>query len=58
MPSLIGDFISGAVYNGELESWEDHPIKPITPSCFFVNVAKGKGVPLGTSQYVSTFISN
>ncbi|KAI0649113.1 P-loop containing nucleoside triphosphate hydrolase protein [Trametes meyenii] len=38
MPPLIGDVISEAVYDGQLQSNPNHPISGDTPCCWFVHV--------------------
>jgi len=40
MPPQIGDFISGAVYDGQLKSWDNHPVQGLnTTACYFVDVS-------------------
>jgi hypothetical protein len=52
MPPQLGDFISQAMYNNQLNS---NPLHPITqPACFFVDVAGGKAIQRGTSFIVCT----
>ena len=42
MPPQIGDFISTAVYGGQLQSNPSHPITDQTIACHLVNVGHGK----------------
>lgn len=48
MPSQIGRFISDAVYDGLLQSWDDHPIGNEL-ACQFIDVANGCEAPERTS---------
>ena len=40
MPPQIGKFISDSVYNGLLQSWNEHPIQDIL-ACQFIDVSDG-----------------
>jgi len=42
MPPQIGEFISGAIYDGKLQSFLDHPIKDSTLACRFFDIAGGR----------------
>ena len=48
MPPQIGQFISKYVYEGQLESWEKHPVQHEL-SCQFIDVADGCEKPDGNS---------
>lgn len=38
MPPQIGDFISDAIYDGQLLSNPEHPVTDATCACYFVDV--------------------
>jgi hypothetical protein len=52
MPPQIGDFISDAVYDGQLRSNPSHPITDTTVACHFIDVSHGKEQGDGTSWKV------
>ena len=55
MPPHLGDFISDAVYDAQLASNPQHPIK--IPESFFVDVADSQEKRSGTSWMVKfTFL--
>ena len=49
MPPQIGDFISAAVYDGQLQSNPSHPITDKTMACHLIDVSHGKQQASGTS---------
>ncbi len=51
MPSQIGEFISDAVYDGQLRSNPDHP-QANAYSCFFVEIPTSHELVNGTSYQV------
>jgi hypothetical protein len=55
MPPQIGDFISAAVYDGQLQSNPLHPITNKTIACHLIDVSHGKQQLLGTSFKVWIF---
>lgn len=56
MPSQIGNFISDAVYDGQLRSNPSHPLA--NDLCaFFVHVPDSTELPHGTSYYVSISVT-
>lgn len=52
MPPQIGDYISGEIYGGKLESNPKHRVPKSTPSCFFIDIPEGKEQKNGTSWVV------
>ncbi|CDO73717.1 hypothetical protein BN946_scf185015.g45 [Trametes cinnabarina] len=51
MPPLIGDAVSEAIYDSQLQSNPEHPIPYETPSCWFVHVPDSEERPYGTSVH-------
>lgn len=42
MPPQIGDFISAAVYDGQLLSNPSHPVTSEITSCYLIDVSHGQ----------------
>lgn len=42
MPPQIGEFISTAVYDGQLKSNPSHPVTDMTIACHLIDVCHGK----------------
>jgi len=42
MPPQIGDFISSAVYDGQLQSNPSHPVTSKSIACYLIDVSHGK----------------
>ncbi|EAU85578.2 hypothetical protein CC1G_06291 [Coprinopsis cinerea okayama7 len=42
MPPQIGEIVSSCIYNKQLKSWENHPIKDASTACYFVDVTDGR----------------
>ncbi|KAH9945186.1 P-loop containing nucleoside triphosphate hydrolase protein [Epithele typhae] len=49
MPSLIGEVVSDVNYDGQLDSWTDHPVPPSQPCCWFVHVDESQESKWDTS---------
>lgn len=59
MPPQIGDFISQQIYGGDLKSNPDHPTKPGTVACRFVDICGSEQLDAdGKSSMVSVAISS
>ena len=56
MPPQIGDIISDAVYDGQLQSNPDHPIKETQNACWFINIEQDQEVQDKTSYKVKITI--
>jgi hypothetical protein len=57
MPPQIGDYISDAVYDGQLQSNPLHPIMANTVACHFIDINQGREArlnPTDTSWAVRT----
>ena len=52
MPPFIGEFISEAVYNGQLASNPEHEVSATINTCRFVDVDGSKEQRSGTSWQV------
>jgi hypothetical protein len=57
MPPQIGDFISKAVYGGQLQSNPLHPITNSTIACHLVDVSDGRQQTQGTSSKVFDYFT-
>ncbi|EJF64958.1 hypothetical protein DICSQDRAFT_159914 [Dichomitus squalens LYAD-421 SS1] len=51
MPPLIGEVVSEVIYEGQLQSWPDHPVPTTQDSCWFVHTEDSRELQHETSWH-------